>query len=236
MNTYDYPYDDLIHLCPECRDLMADVVRTVSALPKPPPEPDWSCALRWLDSLCGDRGSVLALDAAALVDDGAPVPEAVPAHERERLESTLAFLDAVAQRYFDAEVGLALRRALLIAFDRRPGVVTGARSGALLALGVIWAVGHANGLLHPVGSVTDKELRGYLGVTQPGSSAGAKVRDAIVGSYRWRSVERPWTYAGYRSRDLEPLGRVELLVSGTRAQLIEVRDRALAAQHADRPP
>lgn len=239
MNTYDYPYDELstnqpVHLCPECRDLMAKVVRTVSAIPAPEPEPDWSGALRWLDTICGDRGSVMALDDAPLVNERPTVPASVTVEQRQRLDSTLTLLDGVARQFFEPEAGIALRRALSLTFERRPGVVMGARTPSLLAHGVVWAVGHANGLLRPLGTLTEKELRDYLTLAQSGSTVGAKVRDALVGPYRWEAVGQPWSY-GRRSRDLEPLGHVELLVSGTRRQLVEVRDRALAAQAAEHP-
>lgn len=194
------------------------------------PEPDWARALRWLDTVCGSRGAVLALDAAPLAPEEITLPQTLTAGERQRLESTLTLLDAVAGQFFDDELMAALRRALLLTFERCPGVVTGARSAALLALGVVWAVGHANGLLHPLGSVTQKELREYLAVTQSGSSVGTEVRSALVGPSPWTAVNRPWTYGGYRTRDYEPLGHVGLLVSSTRRQLVAVRDRALSAR------
>lgn len=146
-----------------------------------------------------------------------------------------AAVAALSRQFFDAEAGVALRRALLLAFERRPGVVMSAKTPSLLALGVVWAVGHANGLLRPLGVVTETELRRYLTLTASGSSIGTKVRDALAGPYRWEPVARPWAYAGRRARDLEPLGHVDLLVSGTRRQLLEVRDRALAARAAANP-
>ena len=238
-NPGDYPGDDrdrTVHLCPDCRDLMGSVVALARRLPEPAPEPDWSRALRWLDALCGGREAVLALDAVPLageIEPTAGLAAELPAEERadrlQRLESCLTLLDATARRFFEEEAGVAFARALLRVHEREPGVVTGARSATLLALGVVWAVGHANGLLYPRGVVTEKELKGYLNVNQSGSTVGYQVRDALVGPYTWQSERQPW---GYRmpssSRELEPLGHADLLVSATRRQLIAVRDRALA--------
>jgi hypothetical protein len=226
--------DEVIHLCPECRDLMADVVRHARDLPAPRPEPDWSRAMRWLDSVCGGREAVLALDAAPLRDDGRTIPAGVPEAHRQRLDSCLTLLDGAARRFFDQEAGVALERGLLRLYDRAPGVVTGARSASLLTLGVLWAVGHANGLLHPRGPVTEKELKPYLNATQSGSTIGTKVRDALAGPFEWRSVARPRTYGSGQARDLEPLGHPDLLVSAVRRQLVEVRERALTAEERDK--
>jgi len=221
--------EEQVHLCPECRDLLGDVVRYARSLPEPRREPDWSRALRWLDSVCGGRDPVLALDTAPLADDGAELPAGLPTEHRQRLESCLTLLDATARQYFDEEAGVALRRGLLRLYERAPGVVAGTRSAALLTLGVVWAVGHANGLLYPRGVVTEKELKPYLNATQGGSIIGLKVQDALAGPFGWGAVDRPWSY-GRQSRDLLPLGHVDLLVSSARRQLVEVRDRALAAQ------
>jgi hypothetical protein len=99
---------------------------------------------------------------------------------------------------------------------------------------VLWAVGHANGLLYPRGTVTEKELKPYLNASQPGSAVGTKVRDALAGPFGWEPVDRPWRYGGHQSRDLEPLGHLDLLVSGVRRQLVEVRERALADEEREK--
>jgi hypothetical protein len=221
--------DQVAHLCPECRDLMSEVVRYARSLPAPTPEPDWSRALHWLDSVCGGRDAVLALDTAPLSDDDLELPGGLPADHRQRLDSCATLLDATARQFFDQEAGVALQRALLRLYERAPGVVSETRSASLLTLGIVWAVGHANGLLYPRGAVTEKELKPYLNATQSGSTIGCKVLAALAGPFDWRAVERPWSYGG-QSRDLEPLGHVDLLVSSVRRQLLEVRDRALATQ------
>lgn len=240
---YDYPYDEAplldetVHLCPECRDLMSRVVRVVEAMPRPEPEPDWSCALRWLDGICGGRPSVLALDAAPLTDLTGPTSSGQEPTdvEAERLEATAATLDTLAADLFSPEARVAFRRGLRRAHERQPGLVMAARSVEVLAHGVVWTVGHANGLLWPIGSVKEKDLRLALGTTQAGSTFGARVERALAGPYDWDSTPRPWRYGGSGgSRDLKALGHADLLVSGLRQQLVEVRDRALSAAAAAR--
>lgn len=226
--------EEVIHLCPECRDLLGDVVRYARNLPTPRPEPDWSRAMCWLDSVCGGRRAVLALDTAPLCDDGRTIPDGAPAEHRQRLDSCLTLLDATTRRFFDEEAGVALRRGLLRLYERQPGVVTGARSASQLTLGVLWAVGRANGLLYPRGTVTEKELKPYLNASQSGSTVGSKVRDALRGLFDWTPVDRPWTYGDYQPRDLDALGHADLLVSDLRRQLVEVRERALAAEEREK--
>lgn len=223
---------ETVHLCPECRDLMSEVVSLARRLPDPRPEPDWSRALRWLDGICGGRQAVLALDAAPLTEEGLDLPVGVPAGHRQRLESCATLLDATARRFLDEEAAVALRRALLRLYACEPAVVTGARSAALLTLGVVWAVGRANGWMYPRGTLTEKDLKPYLNATGTAATIGGRVVDGLVGPYRWQTTSRPWSFGG-QSRDLEPLGHLDLLVSGTRRQLLEVRDRALADQEAE---
>ena len=225
--------EEVLHLCPECRDLMSSVVRYARVLPPPKPEPDWARALRWLDAVCGGRDAVLAFGTEPLAADGLDLPAALASAHRQRLESCVTLLDATARQFFDDEARTAFVRALLRVHDREPGVVTSARTASQLALGVVWSVGRANGLLHPRGVVTEKELKPYLNATQSGSTLGEKVRAALAGPYEWTAGDRPWTYGGGRARDLEPLGHVDLLVSTVRRQLLEVRERALAAQQRE---
>lgn len=228
----DRPPDpaQLVHLCPECRDLMARVVRHARSLPPPTPEPDWARALRWLDGVCGGREAVLALDVEPLPADPPELPPALPPAHRQRLESCVTLLDATSRQFFDDEARTAFVRAVLRVHAREPGVVTGAPTASQLALGVIWAVGRANGLLHPRGVVTEKALRPYLNTTRSAASVGERVRAALVGPFDWSTPDRPWSYGGGRARDLDPLGHVDLLVASVRRQLLEVRERALAAQ------
>jgi len=229
------PTDTAVHLCPECRDLMADVVRAAARAPQPPPVPEWQRALDWLAAQCGGHAAVEALDDAPLTGAGLELPAELGVDERRRLESVDTLLDATARRFFDDEAGAAFRRALLRLFERQPALVTGARSASQLALGVVWAVGHANGLLYPLGAVREKDLKAYLNATQGGSTLGDRVRSALRGPYAWEIPDRPWRWrSGSSSRDLAPLGHLDLLTSTLRRQLLTVRDRAYAERDAAR--
>ena len=75
-------------------------------LRRPEPEPvvpTHERALRWLDDVCGGRDAVLALQGDPLDDDGRDVPEAPTRQAQSRLAAVAELLDAVAQRWFDAE-------------------------------------------------------------------------------------------------------------------------------------
>jgi len=223
-----------VHLCPECRDLMSDVLLAWANVPRPLPEPDWSRALRWLDAICGGRQAVLDLDTTPL-EAHAVEPAREPTDvEAQRLELTEGLLEALAGQFGDSEVAVAFRRGLRRCFECEPGLVMAARSPESLALGVAWAVGHANGLLWPLGRVTETALKQQLGASQSGAMFGSKVEGALAGPFRWQTPELPWDYRFglRRDRGLKPLGHAGLLVSSCRRQLVEVRDRALSAQRA----
>lgn len=235
-DEYDWlsdPADTEVHLCRECRELMNDVIRAENRRSIPPTPPDWQQALDWLAAQCGGLQAVEALDDAPLSAVGLDLPRGLEPGERQRLESAATLLDGIARRFFDEEAGIAFRRALLRVFERAPGVVTGARTTASLALGVVCAVGHANGLLYPRGRTTEKALKAYLDVTGSGSTVGDKVQSALRGPYTWDNPA--WPYRWGSSRDLRPLGHLDLLVSGTRRQLLGVRDRAVSTRDAEVP-
>jgi hypothetical protein len=80
-----------------------------------------------------------------------------------------------------------------------------------------------------------KQLRALLDATASGSTTAGKVRAALQGPYRWSTTDLGWALGGGDSGDLVPLGHVDLLVSTVRRRLLEVRERALAAQAAEAP-
>jgi hypothetical protein len=193
--------------------------------PAPPPTPLHEQALRWLDGVCGGRDAVLSLDADPLTDDGRDLPDTGSRQEQELLAETWRLLERTSERYFDGEVALALRAALLIGRERE------SRGGpeqvpAHWAGGLLWLVGKANALLYPASAVTQRALQDHLGVGTSLSTLGQQVQRAIVG---WWATDplaaRPWT-----APDVLPTGRPELLTSGTRERLVRLRDEALAAQ------
>jgi hypothetical protein len=198
--------------------------------PEPPPVPPHERALQWLDAQCGGRAAVLALDdsprcRAPRERDVSGVE--VEAH-RARLTESLVLLDHVAARFFDEEVGTALGRALLRVWAEDASVITGARSSAVVAGGVCWAVGKANGLFLPGAGVSTTRVRDAL--DHPGnlSTCGQRIRTSLVGLHAWPGLERHHTWAP-GAPDLQALGHADLLVATTRRDLVRLRDRALAA-------
>lgn len=220
-----------VHVCPECRDLMYDVLaahRRVLDQPEPAQPPAWVDAMRWLDAHCGGREAVLRLDTLPLSGPLPAVPDGEP-EVLERFGAIAELLDTAATRFFDGpegEVRLALRRALALATRRRGSLLTSERA-VRAALGVVWAVGKANGLLHPIGVVTERTMREFLGSDASASPVGRKVQTAIRGAYSWADGDRPtWRWPAVAD-GLVPLGQPGLLTAHTRSLLLEVRERAL---------
>ena len=146
---------------------------------------------------------MLALDAAPLVDEGRDLPEAATPQAQSRLAAVAELLDAVGERWFDAETTVALRTALLAVWDREPEVVLDAATAAHVAGGICWAVGKANGLFRPQGERTMGRIKEALALHATISTYGKVVQRALVG-YRdlaatgwWRPDDLP---------DLLPLG------------------------------
>jgi hypothetical protein len=199
---------------------------------RPAPDPDppaYERALRWLDAVCGSRAAVLALGDQPLEDDGRDLPEAPTMPEQHRLSEVAELLEGVAAVRFEAEIGHALRSALLSVWEADRTVVVQAPTAERAAGAITWVVAKANGLLHPQGTLRVRDLQEGLGLRNSPSAYGRVVERALVGfrdpaPARWRPAELP---------DLLPVGHPELLVGSMRARLVRVRDRALAAQEAD---
>ena len=133
----------------------------------------------------------------------------------------------MADQWFDEEMAVALRRALLRVWEEDPDAVLRARSAAHLAGGICWAVGKANGCFRPQGDLTMARVQEALALGSPISAYGATVRRALVG-FRALEHHRWWRPDGVP--DLVPLGRADLLCAPTRRRLVRVRDRARAAR------
>jgi hypothetical protein len=203
--------------------------RELRAPVREPTPPVHELALSWLDSRCGGREAVLALDAAPLVDDGRDLPEAATAQAQSRLAAVAELLEVVGDQWFDTETTCALRTALLTVWEREPEVLLEAASAAQVAGGICWAVGKANGLYRPQGERTMGRIKEALALHATISTYGRVVQRALVG-YRdlaetvwWRPSELP---------DLLPLGHSQLLLGEVRSRLVRVRERALEAQES----
>lgn len=205
-------------------------VERPSPPPAPPSPPPHERVQTWLADVCGGRAAVEALTTAPLTDEAIDLPtEYGERAGRDRMESTAELLDAVAERWFDAESSFAFRHALLALWGEDPDIVTGPGSAAHLAGGICWAVGKANGLFSPVGTLRVGRVQEALGLRSAASAYGGPVAAALRG---FRGVE-----SDHRARPagvpaLLPLGRADLLLGATRERLVRVRERARAAAEA----
>jgi hypothetical protein len=160
------------------------------------------------------------------------VPDDLSPEEIERYVEVAAVLDAASDRFFagrDGEIALALRRALLLVAVRRPGLLTSERP-VRCALGVIWVIAKANGLLHPTTSLTERTVREFPGSDASANPVGTKVRTAIRSVYSWTDGDQPtWRWPSVPADGRTPLGQPGLLTGQTRALLSAVRERAMQA-------
>ncbi|MGH3351310.1 MAG: hypothetical protein ACRDPS_11650 [Nocardioides sp.] len=242
MDTVATPPEHLV--CSECAQLLArtnvilerlEAELTQPRWPSEPttsPRPDHEVALDWLAALCGGHEAVTALGAAPLDEDGLDLPLDEDSAGRTQLEAVATLLDEVAADFPSAEVGFALRRALLRLWEIDPLVVDRPAQPAQVTAGIVWTVLGANGLAGPSGLVTATELKERLGVKKMPSAYGKQLAAAMRGFWPWQT-QRPW---GMRDLpDLEPLGYPDLLVSSVRKRLIRLRDQALLARDGGTP-
>jgi hypothetical protein len=192
----------------------------------PPPRPAWATTLEWLTDVCGGATALEALDAEPLSDLGMDLPETTTLKERHVLERAAELLDAAADQCFDAEAGIALRRALLRIWETDPDACVRMASPAHLAAGVCWAIGKANLLFGPQGVTTQKSVQERVGLP-PLSGPGQLIRRLLRGFNPFGAQPL------YGTPDYEPLGRPDLLTASTRAALIRIRDRAQEAKAAE---
>ncbi|NGN91758.1 hypothetical protein G5C66_03260 [Nocardioides sp. KC13] len=230
-------------VCSECAQLLtrtnvilerleAELTRPRWAEPATPPRPDHEAALDWLAALCGGHEAVTALDAAPLAEDGLDLPVVEDEAGRTQLEAVAALLDEVAADFPVAELGFALRRALLRLWEIDPLVVDPPTRPAQVAAGIVWTVLGANGLAGPGGLVTATALKARLGLTKMPTAYGKQLAAALRGFWPWQT-QRPW---GMRDLpDLEPLGYPDLLISSVRRRLIRLRDQACQARDGGTP-
>lgn len=222
MHYYDCP-------CDECRGPDTDTLfqRVLSVIERleqelaRPPRKEYARALEWLEAACGGPAGVAALDVRPLAG-----PVALP--EDRRVGEVAGLLDGLARQLFDAETGRAFRRGLARVWEVDPGLVAAPVLPAYVAAGVVWAVGEANGVVGPDRRVTSSRLKYALEVPSSPATYARPIRAALRGLWPWHAEHTPITPA------LTTLGHLDLLTSATRAQLVRVREHALAARAADR--
>ena len=195
--------------------------------PASPPKAEHVRVQEWLADVCGGTAAVDALTTDPLDDDRIDLPTDYAERSwRDRMEGTAELLDSTAERCFDAESSYAFRHALLALWTEDPDTVIRASSAAHLAGGICWAVGKANGVLSPTGTLRVGRLQEALALRSTPSSYGGVVRGALRG-FRGRPLDRWDRPAGVP--DLLPLGRTDVLLGSTRERLVRIRDRARAA-------
>ncbi|WP_141778726.1 hypothetical protein [Nocardioides albertanoniae] len=229
-------------VCSECAQLLtrtntilerleAELTRPrADARPTPPPRPDHEVALDWLAALCGGHEATATLSVAPLDGAGLDLPPVADEAGRTQLAAVAALLHEVAADFPVAEVGFALRRALLRLWEIDPLLVDRPARPTQVAAGIVWTVLGANGLAGPGGLVTATELKERLGVTKMPSAYGKQLAAAIRGFWPWQT-QRPWALRDLP--DLEPLGYPDLLVSSVRKRLVRLRDQACLSRDQD---
>ena len=181
-------------------------------------------ALAWLALVCGSWGALDGLGVEPLSGDwpdGGPVPAL---HHPDRVAALDPLVSRVASTCFDAETGVALRRAARLLDQEDPSALDGGRSSELLAGGICWVVGKANGWFGPPAGVAQSRVQHALGLGSSISTSGYAVRRSLGG------LASPDSRSPYHLPDLLVLGRPELLVSRTRRTLVQWGDHARGAQ------
>ena len=196
--------------------------------PPPPPPPQHEQVLTWLDGIAGSRDAVLTL---------VPDPEIPPlrgALDPVADESWLVvdeILAGVVDDLLTPDLEAPLRRGLLLLRGASPQLIERTEPDRIAA-GLIWVVGKANAAIGPSGPVTQTSIARHLGLSGLGGHGSA-----VLGHLRRRalwSTYPPRYDHDRRCPDLLSTGRPELLSPVTAAQLIVLRDDALAAEHASR--
>lgn len=229
--------DERNRYCFDCASLVERALTVIDRLeseqlrPRPPERKEHELALEWLASVCGGPAAVAALHDRPLTDDGLELPRVESATDRQRLEAVAELLDGAAERFFDAELGFALRRALLRLWQLEPLVVRGARPATQVAAGISHAIASANGLVGPKGAVRQSALREFFTVSQSPSAYSPAVVQTLRGFWPWHDITRPWMWQR-QLPELTALGYADLLTARVRGQLLRVRDQAVAAAGA----
>jgi hypothetical protein len=193
-------------------------------LPPAPPRPvpdQYEETLAWLALVCGGWDALDALTVEPLTGD-APGP-ARTLHHPGRVAELDPLVSRVAEVCFDAETGVALRRAARLLDREDPDALAGARNTELLAGGICWLVGKANGWFGPPAGVAQSQVQHTLGLGSSITSSGYAVRRSLSGF----GTHEPRSPLGMP--DLLVLGCPELLVSRTRKALVRWRDHARGA-------
>lgn len=188
-----------------------------------PPQPPYVQVLDWLDEIVGGRRALEALDTAPLTAPPSTVGEP-DGPDAAAHEAVADLLTRVVDRFFDDEVAAALRRALDRLWDIDRALVTSGKPAAVVAGGICWLVGRANGLFADGGRVRQRDVQRELWLKSSIAGPGKTVQTAL------RGLDPAGARRPMPCPDLVPTGDPALLVSATRRELVALRDRALDAR------
>lgn len=140
--------------------------------------------------------------------------DGIPDDVRERVDEVRQLCDGCCESVFDIEYRTACRRLLDMAASGDPSVFRRKGKPEMSAAAICWLIGQANEALGPYGRLQVQELMAHFGLKGSASQRARVLLEAA--GLEW---------------DQEP-GRMdlrvpELLVSGRREQLVELRDQYL---------
>ena len=207
-------------------DRERDELRRPPAPPQPPGPPAHERLLRWLQGLVGGSSALEAIDCEPLARLTPIDLETLPLGTRHRHEGLLALVDRVTG--VDEELDVALANALRLAHDLDPTFWGTFTSAGQAAAALVWAVGKANALFTPDGSLRQKDVASQLGLPGQLSGAGRRVESLLVGA---PGLLGPRPH-GLGCPDLLALGTPVLLTSSTRRLIVRLRDQAVRAGEA----
>jgi hypothetical protein len=169
--------------------------------------------LGWLREAAGGDEALRDLDDTPLPDepfDWTGIADDVHA----KVAEVLGLCDRCCDELLDTEYRTACRRLLARAAAGDPAVFRRRASSATAAAAICWIVGKDNDLFVPSrGRMQVKDLLAHFGIKQGGVSQRA---DTLLEAAGFDPYARTWELR---------LGSPELLVSGRRRRLIELRDR-----------
>lgn len=190
-----------------------------------PPRPAHERILAWLDNVAGGRRALEALSDQPLTD---PAPLDIDSEAaRVMYDAAAELVGRVAGELFrDDEVRAAALHLLHRVWRTDPELLGGRRPVPQVVGGVFWVVGRANALFGQAPTVRMKDVQRTLWLKQSLSDTGRLV-EQCVRRLQLEPVNPPWQLPR-----LHPVGDPQLLISGTRRDLIDWRDRANEAREA----
>ena len=202
-----------------------DAERQPQVVRSPPPPPRHEQALDWLDGLVGGRDALLSLAPA-----GPPPPlrDVLDPVADEPWLVVDELVGDVCEALLSPDLEPPLRRCLLLLRERAPWLPERTAPDRIAA-GIVWVVGKANAAIGPAGPVPQTAVASHLGVsslTAHGNAVVAHVRRLGWTAHPPFASSFPTLFA---------TGRAELLADTVVADLLRLRDDALAEQRRGLP-